>query len=77
MTAKKTIFIDSPHTVFGNNAQPLSPGFEYEVKDTPKIQQLIDDGLAVEVSAPAEESRSSNKTKKDQDTDSSATPGEL
>jgi hypothetical protein len=55
------IRVSASHTIFGNEGQPLSPGFEYTVKDTPLIQNYASEGI---VSIARAEKAEDEKTEK-------------
>ena len=38
------IHVSGYHTIFGDDGKPMSPGFEYSVKDTPLIQNYASEG---------------------------------
>lgn len=61
--SKIDILIQEPSPRYGDKGQPLFPGFTYTVNDTPKIQDLISDGFATDVTVPKAED-STQKTKK-------------
>ena len=39
------ILVSGNHTIFSDEGTPLSPGFEYSVKDTPLIQNYASEGI--------------------------------
>jgi hypothetical protein len=41
------IRISGNHTIFSDEGTPLSPGFEYSVKDTPLIQTYASEGIVL------------------------------
>jgi hypothetical protein len=45
------ILVSGPHTIFSDEGNPLSPGFEYSVKDTPLIQKYASEGTVAILSA--------------------------
>jgi len=64
------ILVSGFHTISGNEGQPLSPGFEYTVTDTPLIQNYASEGIVL-ISSPAkveDEKKPTTKTLTDQAT---------
>ncbi len=46
------VLVQTPHVIQNDNGNPMSPGYTYSVKDSPRIQQFISEGDLTVISEP-------------------------